>query len=305
MKETTRFSQGKRVLVFTLIINTTLAISKILIGYLAHSRAIIADGIHSASDSFSTIIVFFSLRYACTPPDSSHPYGHERSETLASNILALSLIVSGLFILKDNLTSIINRDLFYPQFINIWAALVSIIAQEGTYHYAMHVGKKINSPSIMADAIHHRSDALSSIAALFGVIAARNGLPILDPIAGIVVGGMIIRVGWGILIDTINELMEASPDEKYLNQITGIAVSIEKVKTVTDLKIRKHAASEIIEMTITVNSKLSMEKAHQIAHQVKNEIIDKVSQHQIKEVYIHVDPYYLKNTEQKRDNCVT
>ncbi|AZR73757.1 hypothetical protein BBF96_10395 [Anoxybacter fermentans] len=299
LKINSRFYEGKKVSLFALFINSFLAIFKISVGYLAHSRAMIADGIHSASDSFSTIIVLFSLRVASKPPDSCHPYGHERSETLAANILALSLIISGIIIIKDNMASIFTQNFFYPETINIYAGIISIIAQEGTYRYALYVGRKINSPAIIADAMHHRSDAISSIAAIFGIIAARNGLPILDPIAGIIVAGMIIHMGGEILIDTIHELMEASPDSTYLTQITKIAQSIKKVKDITDLKVRKHAGSEIIEMTITVNPSLSVDEGDRIAHLVKDQIISNIDNHQIKEVFIHVDPHQVKSYQKE------
>ncbi|MCK4259274.1 MAG: cation transporter [Halanaerobiales bacterium] len=286
-----RFRTGKKVSITALIVNTTLASIKITVGLLAHSRAMIADGIHSASDSVSTIIVLFSLKIAATPPDSSHPYGHERSETLAANLLALSLIISGLVIAKDNIMSIVKQSFFYPGFINIWAGIFSIFAQEGISRYSIYIGRKINSPAIIADAMHHRSDAISSIAAVIGIIAARNGILILDPIAGLIVAGMIIHIGVKILMETFHELMEGSPDSIYLTKIKNIAQSIPGVQNITDVKVRKHANSEIIEMTITVHEKLSVFEGDKIAHNVEDQIITELSDHQIKEVHIHVDPH--------------
>ena len=302
MDELLRFKEGRKVSLFALCINAFLAIFKISVGYLANSRAMIADGIHSASDSFSTVVVLFSLKISAKPPDSCHPYGHKRSETLAANVLALSLIISGLFIVKNNITSITNRNFFYPKAINLLAGVISILTQEITYRYSVYIGNKINSPAIIADAMHHRSDAISSVAAIIGIIAARNGFPILDPIAGIVVAGMIIHMGIEILNDTINELMEKSPDKEYLGQITKVAKRDSKVKNITNVKVRKHAGIEIIEMTITVKPDMSVREGDIIAHKVKDQLIDNIAGHEIKEVFIHVDPQRAKSSQEEVDH---
>lgn len=297
MDEMMRFKEGRRVSLLALMVNTFLAIFKISIGYIFRSRAMVADGIHSASDSFSTIVVIFSLKIASNPPDSCHPYGHERSETLAANLLGLSLTLSGLVIFKDNIFSIIHQDFFYPGTLNIWAGVVSILAQEGTYRYSIYIGRKINSPAIIADAKHHRSDAISSIAAVIGIIAARNGFPILDPIAGIIVGGMIIHMGVEILLETIHEFMEHSPEPAYLADLTQIAQSVNQVKNVTDIRVRKHAGTAIVEMTITVYPGLSVLEGDEIAHRVKDQIIS--TNMEIKEVAVHVDPDEIKSFQKE------
>ena len=297
-----RLKEGKKVLIFTLIINCFLAFFKITIGYLGNSRGLIADGIHSASDFISTIIVILSLKIAAAPPDSSHPYGHRRSETLATSLLALGLIVTGGFLIFNNIGTIINKNYIVPGIINIWAALGSIFAQEITYRYACYIGKKIDSPALIADALHHRSDALSSIAALIGIIAARSGYPVLDPIAGIIVSIMIIQIGIKLIIPVINELMEKSPQENYLKKIENIAKSMDTIKDVKDLKVRKHANTEIIEMTICVEPNLKLLKADKIAHKAKERIINNLESN-IKEVFIHVDPQQQKlKNKNKGDN---
>lgn len=297
MDEMMRFKEGRNVSLWALIVNVLLAIFKISIGYIFRSRAMVADGIHSTSDSFSTIIVIFSLKIASNPPDSCHPYGHERSETLAANLLGLSLILSGLIILKDNIFSIIHQNLFYPGVLNIWAGMISILAQEGTYRYSIYIGKKINSPAIIADAKHHRSDAISSIAAVIGIIAARNGFPVLDPITGIIVGGMIIHMGIEILLETIHEFMEHSPEPAYLDDLSQIAQSVSQVKDVTDVRVRKHAGTAIVEMTITVYPGLSVFEGDEIAHRVKDLIISKNKE--IKDVVVHVDPDEVKSFQRE------
>ncbi len=291
-----KYKEGKQVSIITLFINSILAICKTSIGYLAHSQALIADGIHSASDSFSTIIVLISLKVASNPPDTCHPYGHERSETLATNILALSLILSGVMIVKSNIICILNQDYHTPATINIWVALFSILAQEGAYRYSNFVGKKINSKAIIADAKHHRSDALSSVAALIGVIAARNGYPSLDPLAGIIVAFIIIKIGIQIFIPIINEIMEKAPTQEYLNSIRKITQNDGSIKKVSSIKVRKHAGSEIIEMTISVETSLHVDEAHYIAEQAKNRLMDNLKENII-DVIIHVHPINLKKDD--------
>ncbi len=288
-----RLKEGKKVLIFTLVINFILALFKIIIGFFGSSQGLIADGFHSASDFMSTLIVIFSLKIACNPPDDSHPYGHYRSETLATSLLALSLIITGFLLIINNTGAIIQQKYSVPGFINIWAALFSIIAQEATYRYALYTGKKIESPALIADALHHRSDALSSFAALIGIITARIGYPVFDPLAGIIVAIMIIHIGIDIIIPVINELMEKSPRDKYINKIKKIALSLDDVKDVKNIKIRKHASTEIIEMIISVNPNLNIKTADNIAHRTKEKIIENTDSN-IKEVFIHVDPQYSK-----------
>jgi len=256
-----RLKEGKKVLIFTLIINCMLALFKITIGYLGDSQGLIADGFHSASDFMSTLIVIFSIKIASNPPDDSHPYGHHRSETLATSLLALSLIITGILLIINNTGNIVQQNYKVPGFINIWAALISILAQEITFRYARYIGKKIESPALIADALHHRSDALSSFAALIGITAARTGYPVFDPVAGIIVAVMIIHIGIDIIIPVINELMEKSPRDKYINKIKEFALSLKEVKDVKNIKIRKHASTQIIEMTICVNPNLNIKKA--------------------------------------------
>jgi len=290
MESILKYKEGRRVSIITLLINSFLSISKISIGYFTHCQAILADGIHSASDSFSTIIVLFSLKIASNPPDKCHPYGHGRSDTLAANILALSLILSGLIIIKNNIICIIKQDYHLPQVINIWAALISIFAQEGAYRYSVHIGKKIKSTALIADAMHHRSDAFSSAAALIGVIAARYGFIFLDPLAGIIVAIMIVKIGIELLVPIINEIMEKSPNTKYINYLEDITRMDSSIRKVDNIKIREHAGRRFIEMTICVDPHLYVDEAHEIAEKAKNRLINENKDKLINDVIVHIHP---------------
>ena len=180
----------------SIFINLALSAGKLLAGLLAHSGAMVSDAVHSASDVFSTMVVIIGMRAASKDSDREHPYGHERMECVAAIVLAVVLLITGLFIGREGLLKIFSEQtqtLPVPGALALAAAFVSILVKEGMYWNTRAAAKTVNSPALMADAWHHRSDALSSVGALIGIAGARLGLPVLDPVASLVICLMIMK----------------------------------------------------------------------------------------------------------------
>ncbi len=283
-----RYQQGKKISIISLIINTLLALLKIFIGFFANSKALIADGFHSVSDMASTIIVMASIKFSETPADKNHPYGHEKAEALGTNILAVILILTSFFLGRDAFLTIMKGDIAEPGSWALFAAFISIIVKELLYRFTIKIGEEINSRGLIADAHHHRSDALSSIAALIGIGGAKLGFRFLDPLAGLVVAFLILKVGYEIMRDTSYELMDGKPAKEKINQIRELAASIDGVIEIHDIKLRSYGPNYIVDLKIVVKDQLSVVEGHNIACQVENKIINKSED--VKDVMVHVDP---------------
>ncbi len=283
-----RSKEGTRISIISLIANVLLAIIKITIGILSSSTALVADGFHSVSDMASTIIVMLSIRFSETPADKNHPYGHEKAEALGTNILAVILILTSAFLAKDAVETLISGEIAEPGSAALAAAFISIVVKEVLYRYTIKIGEKINSRGLIADAHHHRSDAFSSVAALIGIGGAKLGLRILDPIAGLAVAFLILKVGYEILRDTSYELMDGRPEKEKVDNICYLAKDIKGVVDIHDIKLRSYGPRYIVDLKIAVDGKLTVKEGHNIAVQVKKTII--MSEDDVKDVLVHVDP---------------
>jgi cation diffusion facilitator family transporter len=287
-KENMRYQQGKKISIISLLSNTLLALLKISIGFFANSKALIADGFHSVSDMASTIIVMASIKFSETPADKNHPYGHEKAEALGTNILAVILILTAFFLGRDAVSTIMSGNISEPGSWALFAASISIIVKELLYRFTIKIGEEINSRGLIADAHHHRSDAFSSIAALIGIGGAKLGFVFLDPLAGLVVAFLILKVGYEIMRDTSYELMDGRPAKEKINQIREFAASINGVIEIHDIKLRSYGPNYIVDLKIVVEDQLSVVEGHNIACKVENEIIN--NSVDVKDVLVHVDP---------------
>lgn len=283
-----RYAASQKISFITLITNVGLAGVKILVGIFFHSKALLADGLHSASDVVSTITVMVGNRISKEPPDEEHPYGHGKAESIATKVLGISLIIGGLIILKEAVIVIINRNIVIPSNLVLWTATGSILVKELMYRYTYRVGEKFNNKALIADAIHHRTDALSSIAALMGAGGAKLGYPILDPIAGVIVALSILKMGGEVFKDAANELMDAAPKEEKFDEITQIICSIEQVLEIRNLKMRTHGPKYCIDVRVVVDNELSVVEGHEVAVEVKERVQRRSDN--IQEVLVHVDP---------------
>ena len=280
-----------RVSFVTIVGNVVLAVFKLLAGIIAASSAMVSDAIHSFSDVFSTIIVIIGVKISSRESDSSHRYGHERMECMASMGLAAVLFATSIGIGYSGLTKIISSDysgLATPGLLALIAAIVSIIVKELMYHYTMHSAKKINSSSLKADAWHHRSDALSSVASLIGIGGAMMGLKILDPIVSIIICLVIVKAAFDILKESIDKLVDKSCDEETIKKMEETVLNIDGVLDLDDIKTRLFSNKIFVDIEICADGNLTLWDAHDIAENVHDKIEEDFKD--VKHCMVHVNP---------------
>ena len=287
--ESNRFEETTKVTIISILWNIVLTIIKVLGGILGKSNAMIADGLHSASDIISSIGVLIGNHIAKTPKDKEHNYGHEKAETLVSFLLSILLIFVSLKISLGGINSLFHlNEVKIPTILPLVISLISIGIKEYQYRITIKVAKMTNSPALKADAWHHRSDALSSIAAFIGIGGSILGFKALDPIATIVVGLFVTKVGFDILKDSTNELMDYSLDEKEELQILEIAKSTDGVLNLGELRSRKHGSMAYVDLTICVNKDLTVLQGHEIANKLEISILEELQI--VKGITVHVEP---------------
>lgn len=284
-----RYEEAEKVTILSIIWNIILTIIKVLAGLLGKSNAMVADGLHSASDIISSIGVLIGNKIAKTPNDKEHNYGHEKAETLVSFLLSMLLIFVSIKISLGGINSLFHLDTVQiPTILPLIVSVISIGIKEYQYRITIKVAKKINSPSLKADAWHHRSDALSSVAAFIGVGGSLLGFKALDPIATVIVGLFVAKVGFNILKDASNELMDYSIDEDEEKKILNIAKNTKGVLNIGDLKTRKHGSMAYVDLTICVNKDLTVIEGHEIAHNLEVSILENIKI--VKGITVHVEP---------------
>lgn len=280
-----------RVSFVTIVGNVVLAVFKFLAGIIASSSAMVSDAVHSFSDVFSTIIVIIGVKISSRESDASHRYGHERMECMASMGLATVLFATSLGIGYSGLNKIISSDyssLATPGLLALIAAIVSIVAKELMYHYTMHTAKKINSSSLKADAWHHRSDALSSVASLIGIGGAMMGVKILDPIVSIIICLVIVKAAFDILKESIDKLVDKSCDEETIKKMEETVLSIDGVLDLDDIKTRLFSNKIYVDIEICADGDLTLWDAHEIAENVHDKIEEDFKD--VKHCMVHVNP---------------
>lgn len=291
-----RYNESKKVIIITITLNVILTILKIASGVIGKSSSIIADGLHSASDIITSIAVFIGSKISKKPKDAKHQYGHERSETIVSFILSSMLIIVALGIGMEGVMILFNPSkIETPTKLPLIMAVISIFVKEYQYRITIKAAKKINSEALKADAWHHRSDALSSIAAFIGIGGSILGIRLLDPIASIIVALIVIKVGIDIFKISCNDLMDTSINFKDLELIEKIANDYSDIKGISSIKSRKHGAYAYIDMSILIDNDKTLYSAHEISHKLERLIIKELPY--IKEVNIHIEPYSKKSSQ--------
>ena len=252
--------------------NVFLAVFKLFAGLFGHSSAMVSDAVHTLSDVFATMIAFIGVTLSRKEADREHPYGHERLECVASLLLSVILFATGAGIGLNCLREIIDgsyRDKAVPGLIAVIAAIVSIAVKEGMFWYTLIYAKKLKSGAFQADAWHHRSDALSSVGALIGIIGARNGLPMLDQAAGILICVVILFVAVGIFKDAVGKMLDTSCDEEFEIGVKSFVDSFSESEGqnigIDLLRTRKFGERIYVEMEIHVDGSLQLREAHDIA----------------------------------------
>ena len=285
-----RYDESNKITIISILLNIVLTILKIIAGFLGNSTAIIADGLHSASDIITSIGILIGNKISRKPRDDEHQYGHEKAESIVSFILSAVLIIVAIKIGYDGVINLLNiNTLEIPSVLPLIVSVISIGVKEYQYQITIRVAKKINSSSLKADAWHHRSDALSSIAAFIGIGGAMLGFKALDPIASIIVAVVVIKVGVDILKASCNELMDSSISKKDINQIENIIENDYEIYGIKDFKSRKYGAVAYIDMSIFIDKSKTLEEAHDIADKLEQNIMSKLNY--IKEINIHTEPF--------------
>ncbi|GAA0123179.1 MAG: cation transporter [Clostridium argentinense] len=282
------YKQATKVSFVTIIINTMLAIFKVIAGILGKSSAMMADGVHTFSDIATTIVVIIGLKISNKDADEKHPYGHEKFEPEISKIVSLLLAGTGMFLAYNSIKILIAGNLNTPKSIALYAALASIVVKEGMYWYTIITARKVKSIAMEADAWHHRSDAISSIGTLIGIVGARMGFKFLDPVAGVIVSLILVKVGVEFYLKATCQLVDQSADDEVVEQIKEAAISIEGVKDIHDLKTRKFGNRIYVDIEIQVDKRITVEEGHHIANLVHDTVENNIKD--VKHCMIHVEP---------------
>lgn len=292
----TREKQIISVTIWGAVANIVLTLAKLAAGILGRSAAMVADAIHSLSDLISDAVVLAMVKIAGKDKDESHNFGHGKFETLATVVVSLLLLVVGVSLMSKGIEKIRfvagGGVIEKPGMIALWAALFSIAVKEVLYQWTARVGKSVNSQTLVANAWHHRSDALSSVGALIGIggaILLGGKWTVLDPIVGCIISIVIIVMAVKISIPAINELTDASLSEETENRILDIISSVDKVENVHNLKTRRSGPCVIIDAHIVVDPMMNVYDAHQITVQIEKDLYEQFGYNA--QISIHVEPH--------------
>ena len=296
-------SIAMRISVVSIVANIILAVLKLLAGIIAHSGAMISDAVHSASDVFSTFVVIGGVKMAEKAEDSEHPYGHDRLESVAAIILAVALAITGAGIGITGIKSIINaEELAMPGVLALVAAVVSIGVKEAMYWYTRNGARKINSDALMADAWHHRSDALSSIGSFIGIGGAMLGYPILDPLASVIICMFILKVAIDIFKEAINKMVDKSCDIEVEALMKDMVLSHEDIISLDLIRTRMFGSKVYVEIEFSADGNMTLYEAHAIAEHIHEEMEEKFPD--VKHCMVHVNPVEA-NRSVAKDHFVT
>ena len=268
--------------------NVALSSFKLGAGIVGNSGAMISDAVHSMSDVFATMIAWFGVHQSKKDADDEHPYGHERVECVASLILGLILLATGIGIGFNGVMTIAGGEYAVPGRIALLAAVVSIITKEAMFWYTMHYAKLLNSDAFKADAWHHRSDALSSVGSLVGIGGAILGFPVMDPIASVVICIFILKVAFDIIKDAFAKMLDTACSEEFEEELREFIASHEGVEAVDLLQTRLFGSRVYVDIEIAVDGEMKLRQAHDIAENVHDGIEEKYKD--VKHVMVHVNP---------------
>lgn len=283
-----RAKVSQRVILVGALVNALLAIIKITVGYIGHSQGLIADGVHSLSDLLSDALVLFASRFGSQQADTEHPYGHRRIETAATVFLAVILIVTGGGIITQAIYEFIEPSKPDVHGFTLGVALISIIANESLFRYTLSSAQKVRSELLRAHAWHHRSDAASSLVVLIGIVGGLMGYYYLDGIAAIIVGFMIIKMGWDLGWSSLRELVDTGVDSHTLQTIEQTITQVPGVKAMHLLRNRSMAGQVFIDVHVQVDPHITVSEGHYIATQVHQELVNTIDN--VEDVTVHIDP---------------
>ncbi len=287
-----------KVSLVSIIGNTVLSLFKIIAGILANSSAMISDAVHSASDVLSSIIVIIGVKLSAKESDKDHPYGHERFECVAAIVLAVILLISGLFIghtAIEKISSGNTQEFTVPGVLALVAAIISIVGKEALYWYTRFYAVHLDSGALMADAWHHRSDALSSIGALIGIAGARMGFPLMDTVASLVICIFIIKAAYDIFKDAIEKMVDRSCSDEMEKDMVECAMHQDGVLGVDSIQSRVFGNKIYVDIQICADGEITLTQSHQISKRVHDTLENKFEK--IKHITVYVNP--IPQTQEK------
>ena len=296
MQSNNRTKASQKVTIVGALIDFLLSIIKIILGFIGQSGALIADGIHSFSDLLTDWVTWYAAKLSGEAPDADHPYGHERFETVATLGLSIFLAIVGTIIIFDGFGRFSNPNALKHEYWLITAAALSILSKEALYWYTVKVAKDINSDLLKANAWHHRTDAFSSVVVVIGIVGAANGYFFLDSVAAIIVGVLIIYIGWQLGFEATKELVDTSIDQEDIKALRIALSEIKGVNSVHTLRTRKVGHKKSADVHVQVNPFLSVSEGHIIS--VSVERVAKECIEELDDVTVHIDP---ENDEEKED----
>ena len=281
---------GRSVTIVGALVSIILILLKFFAGVFGSSQALIADAVHSVSDLFTDVVVLLGIGIGRKPPDEEHPFGHARIETLASAIVGIALIATALFIGIKASLNIYHHTETHPKMLALVVAGISVALKEMLFHYTVHTGRRIKSQLIVANAWHHRSDALSSVAVLIGIAGTqiKPSWHILDSFAALLVSFFVVKVGLDILRNALREFTDTAPQLEVISKIRQCALTVDGVIDTHDLRVRTSGGFYQMEIHIEVDGQLTVAAGHRIAKAVESCLVEDIES--LDRVIVHVDP---------------
>ncbi len=289
MHEELRRENGRKAVIVAISGNILLTIFNFIVGTLSGSTALVAESAHTLSDVLTSIITAVGFRIGLKPPDREHPYGHGRAEPLVGLVIVVFLLIVAYEIISEAYRKLLLMGaLSPPDWTAALMALIGVAVNILMTRYMMNIGKKINSPAIIADAQHQKVDIFSCAAIVMGVVGSNFGLLILDPLVAVLIALLVLKTAYNVGKENIDNLMGKVPSKEIIVDITKSCDSVEGVRGVHNVKVNYMGPNASVDMHIYVDPDLSLHEAHKIVHQVENCVIEKVDLVSI--VYVHVDP---------------
>jgi len=290
-----RYQEVRKVTLVGSLVDFLLGVAKIIVGWFAHSQALIADGVHSLSDLATDFLVLYAAKHAHRAADEDHPYGHGRIETLATVGLGIALIGIALGIGYDAMRRMNSPDLLLdPGWIALGVAALSVVSKEVIYQYTRNAAKRLRSNMLMANAWHSRSDAISSIVVVIGVAGAMMGYTYLDSVAAIAVAVMISKIGFELVLDSTKELIDTALEPEVTDAIRREVFNIDGVRALHMLRSRRSGSDALVDLHIQVDPRISVSEGHQIGDTVRRQLLERIEE--VTDVTVHIDP---EDDEQK------
>ncbi|MFY7942423.1 MAG: cation diffusion facilitator family transporter [Burkholderiaceae bacterium] len=270
-------------------VNVVLSTVQIAVGVASKSQGLVADGIHSLSDLVADFVVLFANRHSQKEADEDHPYGHQRFETAASLVLGVLLLVVGVGMLWAAVGKLESPDTVATVHVSaLWVAAGALVSKELLFRYMLRVAKSVKSSMLVANAWHARSDAASSLVVGIGIVGNLMGYPLLDPIAALIVGFMVAKMGWGFAWDALHDLMDRAVDEAEVAAIRRTLVDTPGVAGVHDVRTRKMGDLIVVDAHLKVDARLSVEAGHDIAVLARSRVLQR---HRVLNLMTHIDPW--------------